>query len=404
MMTGRKAARGPLKVVYEPPLPHPTPNDPEKSKSLLPIGTAADEHATGDESHFKENLGRIHTYWTDSDDALSVSSSTTNPSSQESIDFSPLLRRSSTRRISRLLLSQRSDADIRRHFPVACRSAMQLKTASPTPHQPWATGVVTEGERKRVATTAADAVSGRLSMLCNDSLSCACCTTPKRPRTAEIQLTQPRGASPSSHAFPSLLIMGAGVRSHPLYACKRRLSMETEAEVDGCFPPNDEVATSSLAPICPVPMPPAFQASILNEEPTRAWNITKRTAQTQTSPSPPPRSSHRSRRSSGAKVLSSIKKKMGSIRRAVSADRNDKRFFSSFTSTTKPSRNRRSSESNLCTPKIPTNYDRVGATAGQSAVTCVLLQTFSDRSYLVQLKRTSTAIQFGFYIAKDSQG
>ncbi|VDL91045.1 unnamed protein product [Schistocephalus solidus] len=279
---------------------------------------------------------------------------------------------------------------------------MQLKTASLTPQ-------AAPGERKRVATTAADAVSGRLlTSWDDDSLSCACCTTPKRPRTSETPLSAPRGASPSSHAFPSLLIMGAGVRSHPLYACKRRPSIETE---DGGFYATGDQATtlssdnaSSLAPVCPVPMPPAFQASVHSEGTTRAWHIARRTAQTQTSPSPPPRSSHRSRRSSGAKVLSSIKKKIGSIRRAVSADRTEKYVLNSFSSATKLSWKRRSSESTLCHPKISTDAGRVEANIGQDTVTCVLLQTFSDKSYLVQLKRTSTAIQFGFYIAKDAQG
>ncbi|VDN12309.1 unnamed protein product, partial [Dibothriocephalus latus] len=118
---------------------------------------------------------------------------------------------------------------------------------------------------------------------------------------------------------------------------------------------------------------------------------------------PPPRKSH-CRRSSGAKVLSSIKKSIGSIRRAVSADRQDKSLVSSFSSATTRSWKRRSSESTLCSPKLSTNVDRNEVSASQDAVTCVQLKTFSDKSYLFQLKRTSTAIQFGFYIAKDAHG
>lgn len=163
---------------------------------------------------------------------------------------------------------------------------------------------------------------------------------------------------------------------------------------------------TSLAPVCPVPMLPSFitpQCHLDSDFPGR------RSIASQTSPVEgeylhyltysllklfnyevilslvdKKKSKRRNSGANGGGVLSSIKKKITSLKRSMSTDKFPSRALFR---------------------DIPSPMKIVKTTHSSSEVTtCTVLQRFPDGRRVVQLKRTSPSAQFGLYVRDDDKG
>ncbi|KAM3185865.1 hypothetical protein ACTXT7_005489, partial [Hymenolepis weldensis] len=140
--------------------------------------------------------------------------------------------------------------------------------------------------------------------------------------------------------------------------------------------------TSTLAPVCPVPMLPSFitpQGHLDLDFPGR------RSIASQTSPvEEKKKSKRRNSGTNGGGVLSSIKKKITSLKRSMSTDKFPSRALFR---------------------DIPSPMKIVKTTHSSSEVTtCTVLQRFPDGRRVIQLKRTSPSAQFGLYVRDDGKG
>ncbi|VDN98982.1 unnamed protein product [Rodentolepis nana] len=137
---------------------------------------------------------------------------------------------------------------------------------------------------------------------------------------------------------------------------------------------------TSLAPVCPVPMPPSF----LTPQPHLDLDFPgRRSIASQTSPLEidKKKSKRRSSSANGGGVLSSIKKKITSLKSSISTDKFPSRaLFRDIPSPMKIAK--------------PTN-------SSSEVTTCTLLQRFPDGSRVVQLRRACPSAQFGLYVRDD---
>ncbi|KAM7535314.1 hypothetical protein Aperf_G00000097024 [Anoplocephala perfoliata] len=188
----------------------------------------------------------------------------------------------------------------------------------------------------------------------NSNLPCACCSPLQSPKRSHV-------------------VMGAE-------GLKRLRGLPT--------PPKPVFSVSSpsklpnLSPICPVPMLPSYLAFQCQSD---AAISNRRSMASQTSPFEEQKKLKRkhSGRKSGA-LLSSIKKKISSLRRSSSTEKFPSRaLFQDMPGQIKL--NQRKSDS-----RKPT--------------TCTLLQRFPDGSRIIQLIRPSLSAQFGLYIRDDERG
>nr|CDS27514.1 expressed conserved protein [Hymenolepis microstoma] len=137
---------------------------------------------------------------------------------------------------------------------------------------------------------------------------------------------------------------------------------------------------TSLAPVCSVPMPPSFltpQSQLGLDFPGR------RSIASQTSPVEidKKKSKRRSSSANGGGVLSSIKKKITSLKSSMSTDKFPSRALFR---------------------DIPSPMKMVKPTHSSSEVTtCTILQRFPDGSRVVQLRRACPSAQFGLYVRDD---
>ncbi|CAL8094725.1 unnamed protein product [Calicophoron daubneyi] len=261
------------------------------------------------------------------------------------------------------------------------------------------------------------------------------------------------------HLKPTLIMMGAGIRTHPNYS--RRHSESDSGIVSGRIGINDQ----RLSPICPIPMPSAFPSQFpvtyasvsLPWEPitsSLASSATRRTVETQTSPAvtdpltpgsvgqQPPRLN---RRISGTgQMLTGLRKTLGNLRRAISADhiQRTSRYSQEPTQMRSPltkdfqksktSENgarlirssvkriagltrsspiivadgkfKRSDNSKLLTDLSSVDSSDMSNLLHTSEITCTVIGKLADGSIRIALRRPSTLHQFGFFIARDSLG
>ncbi|GAA28687.2 hypothetical protein CLF_108091 [Clonorchis sinensis] len=220
------------------------------------------------------------------------------------------------------------------------------------------------------------------------------------------------------------LTMGAYVKAHPRYFrrrnsadCMRQPNPDRGKVCDA----NVTTYISRLSPICPVPMPEGFPLQLppcatvsLPWEGRRAMLTPRqpqRTAETQTSPTESTttvsdQKGSRSKRQSfgSSQMFVGLRKTFGSLRRAISAERLHRSSNSLLEST------KRNSSQKPTPPKNQSNHQKSITTASftkevnASKLTCQVVSKLPDGSIRIALRRGSTRQQFGFFIARDSEG
>ncbi|KER27840.1 hypothetical protein T265_05198 [Opisthorchis viverrini] len=259
------------------------------------------------------------------------------------------------------------------------------------------------------------------------------------------------------------LTMGAYVKTHPRYFRRRNSAdcmRQPISDRGKVCDVNVTAYISRLSPICPVPMPEGFPLQLppcatvsLPWEARRAMLTPRqpqRTAETQTSPTESTttvcgQKCSRSKRQSfgSSQMLVGLRKTFGSLRRAISAERLHRSSNSLLGSTERNSSQKptppKSAKLKLKTlvckrssiqrssigvgtnsavmikttsPKQSdqSNHQKSTATApftnevNGSKLTCQVVSKLPDGSIRIALRRGSTRQQFGFFIARDSDG
>ncbi|CAL8094734.1 unnamed protein product [Calicophoron daubneyi] len=337
-----------------------------------------------------------------------------------------------------------SAEDIRRHFPIR-----------------------TTNSRAKISTDFGDSLGDPavISDVSPISLSPSHCpTSQKRPRIGDADesprsrcKTRRSDCMPSvkSELRPAHITMGAGIKTHPSY-CRRHSDTES-----GVYTDSTQNCHRRLSPICPVPMPCGFPAQfpLTYTSVSLPWDrvsmsaprpLTSKSVETQTSPTSSGdgndnRPSRSRRRSGSSHMLTTLRKTFGNIRRAISADRLQRasqsphesfRLNSSLKNDSGPQtpssktkfgrlsskrvglsghKRRRSSFTTPVTgvgqgqPAVPSSLAaptsaRSSDDARSSGLTCTITGKFPDGSLRIVLRRQSKNLQFGFFIARDSNG
>lgn len=245
-----------------------------------------------------------------------------------------------------------------------------------------------------------------------------------------------------------LLTMGSEVKTHPRY-CKRqsvddgllKLNDSAKTQITSVATPVVQPTLPRLAPICPVPMPSGFplQLPLQYSSISLPWDRcpnspspsiqSQRNVETQTSPGSNSydcsRGKHRSRRNSaGAQIFQHLRKKFGSLRRAISVDRlnrhstpnsADQQVRLNLSDDEGSDINKKrtvitsrmhilsSNQANVFLSSSDLNKDKV-IHDDFHKLTCNVTRKYKDGSIQVALRRASTQHQFGFFIARDSKG
>ncbi|TGZ65496.1 hypothetical protein CRM22_005853 [Opisthorchis felineus] len=290
----------------------------------------------------------------------------------------------------------------------------------------------------------------------------ASCVPDEEEVTQSKQICYSNQCSDASYSEHKLT-MGAYVKAHPRYFRRRNSAdcmRQPNPDRGKVRDVNVTTYISRLSPICPVPMPEGFPLQLppcatvsLPWEARRAMltpRQTQRTAETQTSPtestttiSDQKRSRSKRQSFGSSQMLVGLRKTFGSLRRAISAERLHRSSNSLLESTKRNSSQKPTSPKGaklklktlVCkrssiqrssigvgtnsatmikttSPKQSDQFNHQKSTTtasftkeiNASKLTCQVVSKHPDGSIRIALRRGSTRQQFGFFIARDSEG